>query len=312
MDDRTKPPLCKSAIAAWVLFCVSFVNIVTDICQARVKYYETLYPQDGWTVSIIFSFISNDILAEYTGKEVSESWNYPQIIYIRDDGSISLDMAHPFISKQSFFQPSVDGFSTVGFITAVDQSSICGYAIDALCSMIDCTSTFTDNDCNDLSVFDKKGYELSIHLAAYGIKIEGDCYIDKGQPLPNGIKKIFSILRRTLPPSYEDYFNYLNIPVMSPLTEKERKEIKKCLLHNRWMGAGDVPIIYGLLISEEDYAKAEALQFPNDNSMICGGCVKGNKTHDLVLYCPDCRQAKAQWLKENNRKEEIMPQEGGL
>jgi hypothetical protein len=73
-----------------------------------------------------------------------------------------------------------------------------------------------------------------------------------------------------------------------------------CRVHNLPLKEDAVPIAYGLVgMGEDGYADAMPTQFPYAATHVLGGCVSGpaSPTRALVMYCPECRVAQAEWLR---------------
>ena len=78
-----------------------------------------------------------------------------------------------------------------------------------------------------------------------------------------------------------------------------------CTIHQQELYEGTAEVIYGLLIRKEGLQAAEDALFPHAADYIWGGCVTTDNSLFTpkslkVLYCPRCRQAKAEWRANEN------------
>lgn len=72
-----------------------------------------------------------------------------------------------------------------------------------------------------------------------------------------------------------------------------------CSVHNLHLQQDTVAIHYGLLWFPEAYREARSDAFPHANDFHPGGCCPSFPTNAVVLYCSECRRAKAQWTQHN-------------
>jgi hypothetical protein len=85
-----------------------------------------------------------------------------------------------------------------------------------------------------------------------------------------------------------------------PLSKQEKARIgERCPVHGEKLKLDTVPILYGILMIDEDYLEAEKTLFPNANTRVFGGDLVQEETKAEVLYCPKCREAEAKWNKEH-------------
>lgn len=76
-------------------------------------------------------------------------------------------------------------------------------------------------------------------------------------------------------------------------------EPRICAVHNSPMQRGRAPIHYGLDNYVMAYLEAKEQLFPNSKEFILGGCMVGEETEAEVYYCSQCREAEANWRRNN-------------
>lgn len=92
----------------------------------------------------------------------------------------------------------------------------------------------------------------------------------------------------------------------------EGSEGKRCPVHRLRLARDKVEIIYGLVMFDPDYFRAEERRFPYASTAAYGGCViemfvnpcdgrqfQRSPKYAEVLYCPRCRAAKRDWEKRH-------------
>lgn len=84
------------------------------------------------------------------------------------------------------------------------------------------------------------------------------------------------------------------------------KQEKNCKLHGTALKPENVPVSYGLPVTDELLFEARREIFPNSRLFVLGGCTFGSigKSSE-VLFCADCREAEIKWRKENNRDRKV-------
>ena len=76
-----------------------------------------------------------------------------------------------------------------------------------------------------------------------------------------------------------------------------------CTIHQQELCEGTAEVQYGLIIPKEGYQAAEETVFPYAADCVLGGCAitDNSPKSQKVLYCPRCRQAKAEWEANHNQ-----------
>lgn len=84
-----------------------------------------------------------------------------------------------------------------------------------------------------------------------------------------------------------------------------RELFGKCSVHKVRLLESEVPVRYGLIVFSQAYRRAER-RFPNSRSFVLGGCVvlPDNTKTSVVRYCPQCREAEADWHAAAGRAHE--------
>lgn len=73
----------------------------------------------------------------------------------------------------------------------------------------------------------------------------------------------------------------------------------ECYLHKTPTEVGIVKIGYGLIRYSAEYMDAHRTIFPYANDHVDGGCCVNSKKYTVIRYCPQCRAAKTEWLKDH-------------
>ena len=70
-----------------------------------------------------------------------------------------------------------------------------------------------------------------------------------------------------------------------------------CSVHEISLKEDTVRVVYGLpLPIDYDYAVAEKKQFPHAEQFAIAGCIRRSVRRARVRYCPECREARAEYL----------------
>jgi hypothetical protein len=72
-----------------------------------------------------------------------------------------------------------------------------------------------------------------------------------------------------------------------------------CQVHHVPLQDDTVHIAYGLLCFPPGYWDAEKSLFPNARPWVGGGCSVLEPDRAYVRFCPECRQAREQWMAEH-------------
>lgn len=76
-----------------------------------------------------------------------------------------------------------------------------------------------------------------------------------------------------------------------------------CKIHQRVLEKKRVKIIYGLVAGtpkcSPDYLRARNTQFPHTDDVALGGCSVRPQKYRPRMICPDCIEARNEWLTEN-------------
>ena len=90
-----------------------------------------------------------------------------------------------------------------------------------------------------------------------------------------------------------------------------------CNIHHIRMQKKQVPIYFGLAMSNDPYYSAELVYFPNAQEHVEGGCeydpVRAKQRH-YIFVCPQCKRAQRQWAiahPRDLRAKEILAQRYG-
>lgn len=106
---------------------------------------------------------------------------------------------------------------------------------------------------------------------------------------------------------------------IAPLSPSEEK-INRCGLHHVVLRTGEVPIIYGMCVRDNDYEIARQRTFPRAQTHTFGGCVveravmvsrtggvlsiRHSPRRQTVKFCPLCRVAEKSWLRSHKHGSE--------
>lgn len=78
---------------------------------------------------------------------------------------------------------------------------------------------------------------------------------------------------------------------------------KKCEVHGSLLELKKVPIVYGLMLQDENLGKARKTLFPNSFMTVSGGCCVGALGFETETFiCKDCRTAETKWRKMNKKQ----------
>ncbi len=95
------------------------------------------------------------------------------------------------------------------------------------------------------------------------------------------------------------------LPLQSASTWTFGKATETCELHQYSLKRGSVPIVYGMVLFDPQYEDRVKMHFPNSNRKAYGGCVVSNERHTTVPFCPLCRKAETEWLKNPTPETQI-------
>jgi hypothetical protein len=187
------------------------------------------------------------------------------------------------------------GAGAIAYLPIADQKLVYENALETIRDF-----TFTDDFRH--RAFDASGIDVELRLEINGRA--SSARFEKIQPadgLPKSVIQALAALRRNLPAEYTRLFDFLRVPKWDKLPENAAGRHAKCTVHDQWMAVDEVPIIYGLPSSRENYWKAAQALFPNAYNYLGGGCVTtpASPRSAKTLYCPQCRSAEKAWLKDN-------------
>ncbi|MFQ5682984.1 MAG: hypothetical protein ACE5HC_06895 [Candidatus Binatia bacterium] len=76
-----------------------------------------------------------------------------------------------------------------------------------------------------------------------------------------------------------------------------------CEIHHCVLEEKRVKVIYGLILDSEkfspDYLHAQDTQFPHTDDVVLGSCRVRSQKYRPQMVCPDCIEARNQWLTEH-------------
>lgn len=276
-----------------VLFYGAFHNTNAEIILPA-------YPPQQWRLTVHFS-ISDDLDRGFLHKKPSENefLSFEPLYLGLSDGAISGPTTHPVLTGK-LSEAGMGGLETtdIGYVPQLDQAAI--YAITG-----EVLRSFHFVDTFSRTNFDASGIDISIDLEINGRSLAVNYNkLQAKDGLPPNVDKLLGLLRRSLPASYSNFFNYLKVPQLPALTGQESTQYRQCELHHEWMVVGDVSIAYGLLIHDKAYSKAHQKYFPNAHLYSAGGCVVTPRSpqQEKTLYCPSCRKAEAEWQAKYGKK----------
>jgi hypothetical protein len=73
--------------------------------------------------------------------------------------------------------------------------------------------------------------------------------------------------------------------------------LKKCEVHDTFMGMEIVPVTYGIKLERI----GEKRFYPHSNRLINGGCIVGTKKRGMTFFCPQCRAAESEWERRRGK-----------
>ena len=83
------------------------------------------------------------------------------------------------------------------------------------------------------------------------------------------------------------------------VTDATRGSPRACPIHARPLKADTVRVVYGLPAEViDEVGAARQTRFPYASTHVSGGCVRGRPAWYRVMYCRDCRRARATYFRD--------------
>ena len=116
----------------------------------------------------------------------------------------------------------------------------------------------------------------------------------------DGMARLIALMKRNLPQRYNRLFDLFDLPDIKPLSEDEKDKYDACTVHNISLVPTTVVKMGSGWNKRYDEVKKNKFPFSNEVIDVDGPCDFGNDFTRVyhVLYCPECRKSRQEWLKD--------------